>query len=761
MAKENREHTALLSDKRSSATRSSLHCVVVAEQRNEENHPEGSVSDSYPRQYARTLRFTCGEPRSVEITAGGLVFLRSRSSTDPINCLWRASFTEDGNLNPDQLLVDPVSLGSDIDDLPAAERARRERLREQASGITAYSLSADGSAAVFTLAGQVVLADLRSTDEPATVRVLETPPGSFDAQLSPDGSFVAYVNDGDLHVIHLAGTDIVLAHDDDPNILWGMADFNASEEFDRFRGFWWSPDSAQLVVARVDNNPVSSWFIADPAHPDRPSSEHRYPAAGTANAEVTLWLVGTDGTRTPILLSDVHPEYEYVLDVRWTSEGLVVVTLDREQLDQRVVLVAVDGTCTELHRVADDRWVELTPGTPRLAHDRMIHTSDILVGDEGDRVLVAVDASKSAIPMSPPHLLINRVVRIATDGSVLCCVTDRNVGSMYSSVVIISDVGTSTSLAGGLADLGMHTVMAADDHCIVIRSSSLEGQRAEHRVIHRGQQVGVLHSLADSPLVTPQPLFIRAGIRQIPVAVLLPSDPNLRRAGVKLPIIMDPYAGPHAARVIATRAALASSQWLADQGFAVVIVDGRGTPGIGPVYERALYRDLAGPVLADQVVGLLDAAAQVPQLDLTRVGIRGWSFGGYTAALAVLRRPDVFHCAVVGAPVIDWRLYDTGYTERYLGDPQFDHEAYERSSLINEAATLTRPIQLIHGLADDNVVAAHSLRFSSALVAAGIAHEMLPLSGVTHMTPQEEVAENLLLLQVDFLRRQLGGPIDE
>ena len=146
------------------------------------------------------------------------------------------------------------------------------------------------------------------------------------------------------------------------------------------------------------------------------------------------------------------------------------------------------------------------------------------------------------------------------------------------------------------------------------------------------------------------------------------------------------------------------------------------------------------------------------ELDLSRVGIRGWSFGGYTAALAVLKRPDVFHCAVVGAPVIDWRLYDTGYTERYLGNPSVDDEPYEASSLLSLASTLTRPLQLIHGLADDNVVAAHTLRFSSALVAAGIAHEVLPLSGVTHMTSQEEVAENMLLLQVDFLRRHLGGP---
>ena len=149
-------------------------------------------------------------------------------------------------------------------------------------------------------------------------------------------------------------------------------------------------------------------------------------------------------------------------------------------------------------------------------------------------------------------------------------------------------------------------------------------------------------------------------------------------------------------------------------------------------------------------------AEQYPDdLDLTRVAIRGWSFGGYLAALAVLRRPDVFHAAVAGAPVTDWRLYDTCYTERYLGHPDEQPDVYDSSSLFADAAKLDRPLLLIHGLADDNVVAAHTLRLSSALLAAGRPHSVLPLSGVTHMTPQEVVAENLLLLQVEFLKRSL------
>jgi dipeptidyl-peptidase-4 len=218
---------------------------------------------------------------------------------------------------------------------------------------------------------------------------------------------------------------------------------------------------------------------------------------------------------------------------------------------------------------------------------------------------------------------------------------------------------------------------------------------------------------------------------------------------------MDPYGGPHGQRVLSARRVFLESQWWAEQGFAVVVADGRGTPGRGPAFEREVLHDLATPVLADQVDALQGAASLFPDdLDLSRVGIRGWSFGGYLAALAVLRRPDVFHAAIAGAPVTDWRLYDTCYTERYLGHPDEGH--YEASSLIADAAKLERPLLLVHGLADDNVVAAHTLRLSSALLAAGRPHTVLPLSGVTHMTPQEVVAENLLLLQLDFLKRALS-----
>jgi dipeptidyl-peptidase-4 len=208
--------------------------------------------------------------------------------------------------------------------------------------------------------------------------------------------------------------------------------------------------------------------------------------------------------------------------------------------------------------------------------------------------------------------------------------------------------------------------------------------------------------------------------------------------------------------VVQARSAYLTSQWFADQGFAVVVIDGRGTPGRGSAWERGIHGDLAGPVLEDQLDGLQALAQEDSRLDLSRVAIRGWSFGGYLAALAVLRRPDLIHAAIAGAPVTDWRLYDTFYTERYLGDPEIDRASYDACSVLTDAAQLERPLLLIHGLADDNVVSAHTLQLSSALLAAGRPHQVLPLTGVTHMANQEDVAENLLLFQLAFLRQALS-----
>lgn len=688
--------------------------------------------DTFPRQHARTQRLTLGAPRNFSVVADGerVIFLRSRGPEDPVTCLWI--------LEPDarepQLVGDPAVLlgASDEVELPAAERARRERAREGAAGIVAYSTDAAGQRAAFALAGRVYVVDLGG----GAPRVLPTAEGVFDPRLSPDGQQVSYVVGDELHVVSADGADPgrAVATEDGVEVSWGSAEFIAAEEMRRSRGHWWSPDSQRLAVARVDVSPVDLWYIADPAQPWREPAPIRYPAAGTANADVQLALVGLDGTRCAVEWD--RQELPYLVDVGWAAdEPMTLVTSSRDQ--RRMVVLAVDeatGATTVMRELSDPDWVEIVPGTPTWVgsallmvreHDgtrRVMLDDEALTGaDVWVRDVVAADENGVVYTASPEPWTVGLYRIDLADRAIEC---------------LVEPDGVVAASGGAAARVEVRATLAAAPVYEFVRGT------ARTRI----------ESHAGSPLVEPGVELFEAGSRRIPTAVLLPSVAH----DGPLPILMDPYGGPHAQRVLRSRNAFLASQWLADQGFCVVVADGRGTPGRGDGWERSVRGDLAAPVLEDQLMAL-DAVIERlgPRVDGGRVGIRGWSFGGYLAALAVLRAPERFHAGVAGAPVTDWRWYDTHYTERYLGHPDAEPDNYERTSLISEAANLERPLLIIHGLADDNVVAAHSLQLSSALLAAGRPHEVLPLSGVTHMTPQEEVAENLLLLQVDFLRRSL------
>ncbi len=690
------------------------------------------MTDSFPRRQARTRRFTLGAPRGITISPDGdrIVFLRSRSGTDPVTCLWALELAG----GTERLVADPRTLDSGREeDLPAEERARRERSREQAGGVVGYATDRSVTTATFSLSGQLYLAELAGGTTP---RLIETSGGVIDPRPDPDGRRVAFVAGGALHLHDVTtGLTTVLAEPEGPGIGYGLADFVAAEEMGRMRGFWWSPTGDALLVARVDDTPVPRWYIADPEHPDRAPAVVAYPAAGTRNARVTLQIITVDGTRTPVGWDDQRDEY--LVDAVWDDHELLIVVQPRDQRTLRVLRVDPANGATALrHEQRDPAWVDIVPGVPaHTAAGALVTTADV----DGARRLV-VDGR----PVTPADLQVRQVLDVDGDTVLLSGSTDP------------SSIGLFGWTTDGLAELtpetGVHGGRLAGGTLVVTRQS-LHADGTVTTVRPRRGGALRIASHAEAPGLVPRITLLAVGATQLRTAVLLPAG---HQPGTRLPVLMDPYGGPHAQRVLAARAAYLSSQWFADQGFAVVVVDGRGTPGRGPQFERAVRGDLAGPVLDDQVEALHAVADRYPDLDLDRVGIRGWSFGGYLAALAVLRRPDVFHAAVAGAPVTDWTLYDTHYTERYLGRPDTDPDAYARSSLIADAARLERPLLLVHGLADDNVVAAHTLRLSSALLAAGRPHSVLPLSGVTHMTPQEVVAENLLLVQVRFLQEALA-----
>ncbi|MET0928007.1 MAG: prolyl oligopeptidase family serine peptidase [Aeromicrobium sp.] len=690
---------------------------------------------SYPRLAARTLRFTLGIPRAITVSPDGRTvrFIRTPDGVTRTGQLWEhdvASGTE-------SLLVDPTALlGEAGEQLSAEERSRRERSRESAAGLVAYDVDDTGRWACFTLSGQLWAVHLGAK----AVSALPSTGAVIDPRLDPTGRRIAYASDGALRIIGVDGQeDQALVSPETETEVWGQAEFIAAEEMDRFRGFWWAPDGQSLLVERFDDAPVQTWYVADPENPERQPVAQRYPAAGTPNAQVTLWHVGLDGDCTEIVWD--HEAFEYLGRVTWTAHGEPLVqVLSRDQSTSQVLSVNITtGATTAARELHDDAWVELS-SAPRFSPDGKLVTVEDVAGWRR----VVVDAT----PVTPDGWQVRSVVESYDD----CVIATASQEPTEIQVVRFGLDGSVTPLTDGPA---VHGAVVGGPTTVIVRSG-LEAVGTTVTVHREDAEPAPVRVLAEPAPHEPVVTLLHAGADALRTAVLFPRDHVF--GARRLPVLMDPYGGPHAQRVLASARGFLEAQWLADQGFCVVVADGRGTPGRGHAWERAVRDAFSTVTLDDQVVALEAVAAAYPDdVDTARVGITGWSYGGYLAALAVLKRPDVFHAAVAGAPVTEWRLYDTCYTERYLGDPTTRPEVYDRNSLIPLAAGLERPLMIIHGLADDNVVAAHTLRLSSALLAAGRAHTVLPLSGVTHMTPQEVVAENLKLLQVQFLKEHLGA----
>jgi dipeptidyl-peptidase-4 len=691
---------------------------------------------SFLRVQARTQRFTLGTPRGFQVSPDGrrVLFLRSASGENRQHLLWRLD-TETGE---ETRLADPATLLGGDEELSPQERARRERSREQGGGVVGNATDAAVRIAAFALSGKVFVADAVTGD----TRELATETPVLDPRPDPTGTHVAYVANDALRVVGVdGGGDRALAEPDGPDRACGVAEFIAAEEMGRARGYWWSPDGTRLLVAFTDRRAVRRWHIADPANPESVPNVVSYPAAGTDNVTVRLAVLGLDGSRVDVDWTGSYDgtELPYLVTAHWSAGGpplIALQTRDQRRLEVRSVDPAT-GATELLVAETDERWVEVVQGVPAWTTDGRL----VLVTTADGAYRLTVDGKE----VTGPDLQVRAVLDVADDVLFTATAADPMQVHVYRAGDTISKVSTSD---------GVHGAARGGD-VTVLSSWSLAHAGPKIAVLRGGEQVAEVASFAVTPPITPNLHLLTLGERQLRAALLYPTghEPGSK----KLPVLLDPYGGPHAQRVLASRNAYLGPQWLADQGFAVLIADGRGTPGRGPDWDREIAFDFAGVTLDDQVDALHAAAEQHADLDLSTVAIRGWSYGGYLAALAVLRRPDVFHAGIAGAPVTDWRLYDTHYTERYLGHPDQVPEVYDRNSLIHDAPKLDRPLLIIHGLADDNVVVAHSVRLSAALVAAGRPHALLPLPGVTHMTPQDdEVSENFMLMQVRWLRDALG-----
>lgn len=623
---------------------------------------------------------------------------------------------------------------------------------------------------------------------------------------------------------------LVQSTDEEPEPLWYISD---------------PADPSKPAVARRYARALTRNAIVSLAYVDftvLPAAETR-PTPVPSDEEDPLAFADFTEPRVQVCnVADIdwnHETYEYLAAVNWSKghEPLLLVQ-DRLQHHDQVLEVQLKaagfhaGVDTEaaigepvatrvLEEHENPQWLDLIHGTPAFTPDgRLICAVNDM---EHDTNRLSVDG----VPFTPVGWQVRQVLDV-TDTDVLAVVSrtpetagdaglgiwdDADLHDARSCDVVSFDyhggvtqwtsrpgVWTASRAGKGMVisgrDMcspyaGMHHNLRLPETVDPIATAE-EGQT----IMAGGAAFAGIAGHAADPGITPNTRFVTLpSEHRLLAAITAPSESSPYAQAESLPVLLKPYGGPGAQQVLFSQSYYWESQWWADQGFLVVTVDGRGTPGRGPQWDRAIYETMKDVTLADQVeavhalpalwsddtavpsvrwtsregarLAVCGSDATVPQLDIVRrndpldcpkpdldkVAMIGWSYGGFLSALAVLDAPDVVHAACAGAPPTDWTLYDTHYTERYLG---LDPEVYRRNGIVEDAPKLRRPLMLIHGFADDNVTIAHSLRLSQALMAAGRPHTFLPLTGITHMTNDETVAENLLILQRDFLYDTLG-----
>jgi dipeptidyl-peptidase-4 len=707
------------------------------------------LDTSYLKDHAETRGFMLGRPARAKPTPDGkaVLFLRAQ----PRVARLRLYEFDVATGKTRELLTPEELLHSAEEHLSPEEKARRERQRVSVGGFTDFQLSDDGANILLSLSGKLYLvsrADRKVTE-------LSAGPGVIDPKFSPDGRTVSYVRDHDVYLYDLAkGAERRLTTGGSEKRPHGLAEFIAQEEMHRFSGYWWSPDSRHVVYQESDPAGVEVWHVCDPMRPELPPQPMPYPRPGKANVAVRLGVIPASGGETVWIDWDAK-KYPYLARVRWGRTGpLTVVVQTREQ--DGIALLRVDpatGKTETLLTERDAAWVDLPPeDVPRWL-------------PEGRGFLwMAEEADGPRLELRDGAGRFVRAVVSASAGFQGLVDFDPRAGQVVyrASTDPTQSHLWRVALEGGkpqrlTKEPGLHAAVFSRDHSVYVHTTTPADAMPRSAVCKAdGTAVGELPSVAEEPPFRPAAELLKVGEGDGYYAAVV--RPRRFKAGAKYPVILHVYGGPTHQQVTASMGTRLIDQWLADQGFVVVSLDNRGTPGRGRAWEKAVHEKFGSVPLADQVAGLKALGAKFPELDLGRVGVYGWSFGGYLSALAVLREPDVFKAAVAGAPVVDWLDYDTHYTERYLGLPDRHAEAYREASLLTYAKDLRRPLLLIHGTADDNVYFRHTLKLGNELFRAGHDFDLLPLPGLTHMVPDPVVMQRMYGKFAAYFKKHLGEP---
>lgn len=660
------------------------------------------------------------------------------------------------------LLVDSKALLPDGEgELSDEEKARRERQRTAAlSGIVEYAWFPDSRRLLFPLGGELYLFDLGTPAAPA--RKLSSGEGfATDPKVSPKGGFVSFIRGRDLWVVEVAtGKEAQLTHDGSEVIGNGVAEFVADEEMNRHTGYWWAPDDSAIAFARIDETPVPIRERFE-IYPDRTEVvRQRYPAAGEPNVLVQLGVIEPEAGAAPRWLDLGSNPDIYLARVDWASPQRLL--FQRQSRDQRRLdLIEADlsaGTQRTLVTERSRTWINLHELLHVLADGRLLWGSErsgfmhlyLLDSDGRDpqaitegawmvEELLAVDEARGLVYFSGTKdgALERHVYRAPLAGGTIERLT-REAGmhaarfdaqaerfvSLWSNATTPPQATLFDRDGANLADLVDN--MLVDGHPYFA-----------FRNIHTPLAFGTLKA-AD-------------GSTDLHYSLLKPPGFDPRR---KYPVIVYVYGGPAAQTVTNSwpgRGDHFFSRYLAQQGFVVFSLDNRGTPRRGQEFLSALFRAQGTVEVEDQLNGVAWLRAQ-PWVDATRIGVHGWSNGGYITLMLLARSREAYACGVAGAPVTDWALYDTHYTERYMDHPRDNPQGYAQARVMTHIDGLTEPLLLIHGMADDNVLFSNSTVLMAALQQRAQPFELMTYPGAKHGLRGSDALHRYRMTEAFFAR---------
>ena len=656
--------------------------------------------------------------------------------------------------------------------LSAEEANRRERQRSSAlSGIVEYSFARDSRHVLVPLGGDLYVYDLGAAPDRALRRLTDTPSYETDARFSPQGHYVSFIRDQNLIVIDLAtGRETAVTTGAKGLVSAGTAEFIAQEEMGRSTGYWWAPDESRIAYTCVDESPVAETKRFEIGARDVTVVAQRYPYAGTANAKVDLYVAALTAPQTAVQV-DLGPDADvYLARVKFLPDSRRLA-VQRQSRDQRRLDLLIADASTGATRIllteTSQHWVPLHDDLRFLEQSpRFIWASD----RDGFRHLYLYDLEGHLIrPLTQGQSM---TIGESSDSGLRGIDEKRGyVYFMSNAASVLERQLYRVKLAGGTPeritrDHGMHGISMSEDarlfldhHSSIEQPPSVTLRDADGRAIevlsaNRLDASHPYHRYLDEHS-TPEFGTLTASDGQVMHYKLI--KPRHMQAGRRYPALVEVYGGPHAQNVTDSW----GGQWerlqqlLASEGFVIFLLDNRGSGQRGERFEAASWHRLSDVEVEDQVRGA-DFLRSLPYVDGNRIGIFGWSYGGYMALQTILRAPDRFAAAVSGAPVTDWRLYDTHYTERYMGTPQNNAAGYENANVIPRAASLKRPLLLIHGMADDNVLFQNSTALMKALQDANRPFELMTYPGGKHgLIRRADQGPHALNTLIGFFRRTL------